>query len=619
MYYIKEYDLLREVVLALQGINGHMIRQNDKGIFTITKEYEPRIDPVQRMLVEKLTSFGWLVKKIKYYVETVSPEQGKVSQSLASALNAELLDYYEMVTNIDRELKCANQDIGRTRASTPTSELYACVGMRPGPKPSATYESLQTIAATNGNSSPNENPLTLLQVHVKSFDHFFRLKMLAALVHCCQRERGGHLARTVYKFAQHGDKQIRAMILRIMKKIIEPIRRMLIQWILYGEIMEPRDEFFICLQDDLESSFISSFSHNDRQRSEDYVLNHDMMPGFISEQQANKILALGNAMRLLRHVCSIEATNIESLTKLREHVNSDDIDDKFDQLLKTAYEDVSRRALESLFVNYKLRSHFKYFRQYLLLGQGDFIRHLMDLLHEEFDKPVAMHRFKDMTRELLRAKDNTNAKFDATDKLNYALVDTNCESATGWDIFTLTYRVDGPIRSVFTPEIMRDYVYISRQLWRYKRVEHVLTSLWSQQMYYSKVAKSVLYLKPVFHKANVLLTEMIHFMQHHQNYIFFEVVECSWSELLTATDVAKGIDDVKAAHESYLKKIKSGTCQKDTQMLECVFKFQNLMSSLFELFESDLGSVSEVEQRRISSNYLTEIQALCNSFRVSQK
>lgn len=45
-----------------------------------------------------------------------------------------------------------------------------------------------------------------------------------------------------------------------------------------------------------------------------------------------------------------------------------------------AYFDTSKYLLDVLNRNYLLLEHLQAMRRYLLLGQGDFIRHLMDLL-----------------------------------------------------------------------------------------------------------------------------------------------------------------------------------------------------------------------------------------------
>lgn len=632
--YIKEFDLMREVLFALQGLNGRIIRQDADGRFTITKSHIGMIDPTQRMLLEKLTSFGWLVNKIKNHINSVNkdPTQGKVSQCLAAALNNELLEYYHMVTQIEKEAS-----------------------------------------------------VTLHQIHVWSLEYYFRLKTLAMLVECCKGERGGHLARIVYRFMQQGDKQIRAIITRILSQVVLPIRHMLSQWIFHGEIQDPYDEFFICLDDHITEGLTNSvtmmsisstplhpkymnhqltqtidknhlpqliqphrnhhlpvsFSMNSLSSAsvdeKQYIINDYMMPGFIRRQQANKILATGKAIHLLRKVCadsvansvpgyddlkkSFESTNIESLFRSKGLLNCGE-ENEFEHLLNTAYKEVSQKALEFLFGNYKLRSHFRGLRQYLLLGQGDFIRHLMDLLGTELDKPASECRFHNILSVLECAMRSTNAQFDepdVTSRLDCRLLEPQSASATGWDIFSLVYKVDGPISTIFTDEKIRDYIEIFRQLWRTKRVEHVLTSMWSSQMYYSKHAGPVSHLNPVLHRANILLTDMIHYMQHFQNYIMFEVVECSWVELVAATDVAKDVDDVIAAHDSYLRKIKSGTmCQKDT-LFDCIWEFQQVMTSLWKEIDVELGQLPEADRARILSDYQFKIQRLADKFQMNRQ
>lgn len=49
-------------------------------------------------------------------------------------------------------------------------------------------------------------------------------------------------------------------------------------------------------------------------------------------------------------------------------------------LMNTTYLEISRRVLDVLNSKYKFMEHMQALRRYLLLGQGDFIRHLMELL-----------------------------------------------------------------------------------------------------------------------------------------------------------------------------------------------------------------------------------------------
>ena len=55
-------------------------------------------------------------------------------------------------------------------------------------------------------------------------------------------------------------------------------------------------------------------------------------------------------------------------------------DHSFQEMIDSAYIDTSSYLIEILMTKYKLLDHFNSLRRYILLGQGDFIRHLMDLM-----------------------------------------------------------------------------------------------------------------------------------------------------------------------------------------------------------------------------------------------
>lgn len=57
-----------------------------------------------------------------------------------------------------------------------------------------------------------------------------------------------------------------------------------------------------------------------------------------------------------------------------------DLETAFPGKIDAAYYETSRHLLDVLSQKYSLLDHMQAMRRYLLLGQGDFIRHLMDLL-----------------------------------------------------------------------------------------------------------------------------------------------------------------------------------------------------------------------------------------------
>lgn len=57
-----------------------------------------------------------------------------------------------------------------------------------------------------------------------------------------------------------------------------------------------------------------------------------------------------------------------------------DLENAFQGKIDAAYFETSKYLLDVLNKKYSLLEHMQAMRRYLLLGQGDFIRHLMDLL-----------------------------------------------------------------------------------------------------------------------------------------------------------------------------------------------------------------------------------------------
>ena len=64
-----------------------------------------------------------------------------------------------------------------------------------------------------------------------------------------------------------------------------------------------------------------------------------------------------------------------------------------------------------MFTKYNFENHCLYLKKYLLMGQGDLMEYLMDLLADELDKP-ASKTFKHTLRQYLdTAIRSSNAQF----------------------------------------------------------------------------------------------------------------------------------------------------------------------------------------------------------------
>ena len=201
-------------------------------------------------------------------------------------------------------------------------------------------------------------------------------------------------------------------------------------------------------------------------------------------------------------------------------------------IVERTAESTSSRLLQIMFERYKLQEHLHALKRYLMLGQGDFIQHLMDLVGPELQKPAGetyRHTLLSMLDGALRS---SNAQYDppnVLERLDVRLFPST-DGETGWDVFTLDYKLASPQCAVVTASSMQKYLMIFNLLWHLKRVEWSLSSSWKRHMNHNRTLRAVPELAPLLHSCHVLRNEMIHFLTNLQKYMMFEVLETAWNK-----------------------------------------------------------------------------------------
>uniref|UniRef100_A0A8C0U392 Tubulin gamma complex component 3 n=1 Tax=Cyanistes caeruleus TaxID=156563 RepID=A0A8C0U392_CYACU len=402
-----------------------------------------------------------------------------------------------------------------------------------------------------------ESSLTLRRLLVWTYDPKIRLKTLAALVDHCQGRKGGELASAVHAYTKTGDPYMRSLVQHILGLVSHPVLNFLYRWIYDGELEDTYHEFFVASDPTVKT---------DRLWHDKYTLRKSMIPSFITMEQSKK---------------KIDA----------------------------AYFETSKYLLDVLNKKYNLLEHMQAMRRYLLLGQGDFIRHLMDLLKPELARPATTLYQHNLTGILETAVRATNAQFDNPEilkRLDVRLLEVS-PGDTGWDVFSLDYHVDGPIATVFTRECMSHYLRVFNFLWRAKRMEYILTDIWKGHMCNAKLLKSMPELSGVLHQCHILASEMVHFIHQMQYYITFEVLECSWDELWNKVQQAQDLDHIIAAHEVFLDTI-IARCLLDSDsrvllnQLRAVFdqiiELQNAQDAMYRAALEELQLRLQFEERK---------------------
>ncbi|KAJ6639087.1 Gamma-tubulin complex component 3, partial [Pseudolycoriella hygida] len=154
----------------------------------------------------------------------------------------------------------------------------------------------------------------------------------------------------------------------------------------------------------------------------------------------------------------------------------------------------------------------------------------------------------------------------------------------GWDVFTLHYTVRGPLSTMLEPSMIK-YHMLFKRLWALKHVEYVVCSkIWKDMICHAKLLRSMKKdLTAITIPLQFYTSTMIHFIQQIQYYILFEVIECSWMNMLERIEKARALDDILEAHQEFLKDAHDGA-------------FFNLNANIFSTMDSAFSACLKLEK-----------------------
>lgn len=91
-------------------------------------------------------------------------------------------------------------------------------------------------------------------------------------------------------------------------------------------------------------------------------------------------------------------------------------------------------------------------------------------------------------------------------------------------MFSLDYHVtDAPIRTLFTPRVIEDYLQLFHFLWRLRRLSHVLSTTWRRMKSDPTDGPVSNLCRHVMHQYRLHAHAMLHFVSELQHYVLFEV------------------------------------------------------------------------------------------------
>ncbi|KAI0567619.1 gamma-tubulin complex component 3 [Gracilaria domingensis] len=501
------------------------------------------------------------------------------------------------------------------------------------------YRSLVTLRGKHDRSNLGDEVSeehNLRQIFVWAAREKPRLRWLALL---CDETRplcGGQvLAHLKRRRRDYVGAEISDMMSRIITSTAAPLNKMLIRWLSEGVLQDSDDEFFI-MKDPRVAATMKPAPHTAAMLMEEggiahglaggpneastashriwwglFKLRKHMLPGGIEPALAQKALLTGKSIAFLRRCCGdgewvdySHASLVNSLTCGNDPMI--DGDPRFHrdivrEIIEKTRNSASGRLKELFFEKFDLSYHFGAIKRYLLLSQGDFTQALMDGLAPVLDGSGDILR-SNLTGIVDNALQSSSSFNDETDneileRLDVQLLSLENKSKVGWDIFSLTYRVeDAPLNTIFSVKVMDAYRLIFRFLWQLKRLDHLMVDAYmnlrdlderrrATSMVKGYHLKLPTELSAVLKRLHFLRMKMTHLVHNLQHYCTVEVLEGSWSVLEREMSEADDLDGMIYAHSKYLTAIKDRTLLSDRsryvavelqKVLETVLVFEDL-------------------------------------------
>ncbi len=517
-----EAALLRDLPFTLQGLSSTNLHFSSLTTLDLPANLPLPIISLLHTLAEP----SLLYRSLSAFVD--SRDEGLIGQSLRSAISTELRSYLGLIATLEGEIRRA-------------------------------------IASLNSVDQPQQGRVgkagvTLKRCVIWTREATMGLRLMSVMIEEAQSRKGGQLISVIHGFStSHGNPFVGAFAERMLSHVTRPFYDMLRQWIYDGELSDPYYEFFVHEQESQDHVEDPRRAPATSVWEEKYRLDEAMIPSIVTEEFARKVFLIGKSLNFIRYSCGdsawVEAYCKEASKELR-YGDTATLETSIDK----AYKATMARLIYLMDDKFHLFEHLNALKRYLLLGQGDFVALLMESLSTNLDRPAGSQYRHTLTAQLEHAIRGSNAQFDSADillRLDARLTEME-KGDTGWDVFTLEYKVDAPVDVIINPWANRQYLKIFNLLWRIKRVEFALGSTWRRCMTGARGVLAVVDAKMNrdWKTARCCIAEMIHFVNQLQYYILFEVIEASWDQLHAAIHKQDStLDDLIEAHTKYLKAI----------------------------------------------------------------
>jgi len=278
---INEKDIVTDLLYVLVGIDGKYIKYDqDEDSFILDKNIP--WDESLYDIVYSISEVGWLYYKIEKYILFYKESNIKslYIQSLIFAIQNELDNYYKLISLFK---KINNNDLSGNIGHIPLND---------------SIEELQKY----------QKKLNLKNLFMGVITYREKLKWLLTCCEVVRTLKGSAILSQIYSYVTFLGTE--KYLNNVLNEVSRPFIFFVLNWIKYGEIQDPYDEFFVKINDNVKDDDIWN---------EKYKLIWSNIPNFVKREQIVKIFEIGKCIHFIRNFCK-EKYSLKNLKKIFQHI-----------------------------------------------------------------------------------------------------------------------------------------------------------------------------------------------------------------------------------------------------------------------------------------------------------
>ncbi|EXC12232.1 Gamma-tubulin complex component 2 [Morus notabilis] len=423
--------------------------------------------------------------------------------------------------------------------------------------------------------------------------------------------------------AMAGDNAVRSLLEKMAQCASNAYLSILERWVYDGVIDDPYGEFFIAENKTLQKESLTQ-DYDAKYWRQRYSLK-DGIPSFLANI-AGTILMTGKYLNVMRECGHHVQVPVSENSKLMSFGTNH----HYLECIKSAYDFASGELLNLIKEKYDLLGKLRSIKHYLLLDQGDFLVHFMDIAKDELTKKlddISVAKLQSLLDLALRTTAAAADPFHEdltccveTSSLLKRLGTLDSENSrtvpggndleepvnvTGLETFSLSYKVRWPLSIVISRKALAKYQLIFRFLFHCKHVDRQLCGAW-------QVHQGIRTLKmrgTAISRSSLLCRSMLKFINSLLHYLTFEVLEPNWHVMHNRLQTAKSIDEVIQHHDFFLDKC----------LRECLLLLPELLKKVEKLKSLCLQYAAATQWLISSSIDIPSLEESSDGSNVSEK